>query len=326
MKGLYTAKEAREKLGVTDDKFQYMVRSGLINKVMLPGRKYGMYSQAEVNRLTAAINATIEVYIKDESIFEMATQADLPEIYTMCARNMPRVTPIEIQRAWMKRNPESFYTLRDNGEVVAYACIFPINYDWLKRVLKDEIKIGDVPIEEIYPFTPGIPLDVYIRDLIVDQVTTKEKSKHHAQRILAELTNVITQLGAKGVNLRTFYALATSPDGNRLAKKLGFRPMTELDTTTNGYMPYELIVETADSPLVNEYKSEFRHYLEQSKAQQPDIALDPTKKTKADSKTDSKTERKPKIMVDVGRQNSTNQKSPSHSGSRPSQLLANDEK
>lgn len=309
MKGLYTAKEAREKLGVTDDKFQYMVRTGLINKVILPGRKYGYYAQAEVNRLAAAINATLEQYTKDESEFEQATQADLPEITAMCARNMPRVTPIEKQRAWMKRNPESFYTLRENGEVVAYACIFPVNFDWLKRVLKDEIRMGDVPIEEIYPFTPDKPLDLYIRDLIVDQTVDKEKAIHHGQRILAELTHVITQLGTQGVNIRAVYALATSPQGNRLAKKLGFRAMTELDNQTEGYMPYEIIVSESNSPLIAEYKTELQRYCERIRALTP---------TTHDSKTDSKTESKTRTMIDTSEQNSTRRKTPTRSRSRTS--------
>src|ERR1051326_5116195 len=212
MKGLLSAKEAQKKLGVTDDKFQYMVRTGLVKKVMLPGRKYGLYSEPEINRLAAAINATLEVYTRDVSEFEVATQADLPEIYAMCARNMPRVTPIEIQRTWMRRNPEAFYTLRENGVVVAYVCLFPVNSEWLERVLKDEIRMGDVPAEEIYPFAPDQPLDVYIRDMIVDQQTGADKARHYGQRLLTELINVIARLGTRGIHIQTFHALATSPD------------------------------------------------------------------------------------------------------------------
>lgn len=260
MKGLYTAKEARNKLGVTDDKFQYMVRTGLIKKVILPDRKYGMYPQSEVNRLAAAINATLDQYTKDESVFERATLADLPEIIAMCARNMPRVTSIEKQRAWLKRNPESFYTLRENGEVVAYACILPINFAWLKRVLKDEVKMGDIPIEEIYPFTADKPFNLYIRDLIVDQTVGKDKATHHAQRILAELAHVITQMGTRGIDIKAVYALATSPQGNQLARKLGFRAMIELENLTEGFMPYEIIVDESNSSLINEYKIELQRY------------------------------------------------------------------
>lgn len=265
MKGLYTAKEAREKLGVTDDKFQYMVRTGLIKKIILPGRKYGVYAQPEVNRLASAINATLEQYTKDENLFEMATQADLPEIIAMCSRNVPRVTPIEKQRAWMKRNPEAYYTLRENGEVVAYACIFPVEFNWLKKVLKDEVRMGEVPLEEIHPFTPTNQLNLYIRDLIVDQTVGKEKAAHHAQRMIAELAHIIAKLGERGIDIKAIYALATSPQGNQLARKLGLRAMTELDNQTEGYMPYEIIVSKANSPLINEYKEELQHYRKSQK-------------------------------------------------------------
>ncbi|HEY3991661.1 MAG TPA: hypothetical protein VGM01_02170, partial [Ktedonobacteraceae bacterium] len=163
---------------------------------------YGSY----INRLAATINATLELYSRNESIFEKATQADLPEIIAMCAKNMPRVSPLEKQREWLKRNPESIYTFRENGEVVACTYIFLVNFNWLKRALKDEIRMGDVPVEEIYPFTNEKPLDIYIRDLIVDQTLGKEKATHHAQRLLAELSNVITQLGARGVNIKAIYA------------------------------------------------------------------------------------------------------------------------
>jgi len=264
MKGLLTAKEARTKLGVTDDKFQYMVRTGLIEKVILPGRKYGMYPEKDVNRLAAAITATLEQYTKSETLFEQATQADLPEIIAMCAKNMPRVTPLEKQRSWMKRNPDAFYTLRDNGEVVAYTCLLPVNLNWLMRVLKDEMRIGDVPLEEIYPFTTGKPLDLYIRDLIVDQTVGREKATRYAQRILAEIAHVITQLGSRDINIRAIYALATTPKGNQLARKLGFRAMTELDNQTEGYMAYEIVISETNSPLIDDYKAEIRRYHKQT--------------------------------------------------------------
>jgi hypothetical protein len=61
-------------------------------------------------------------------------------------------------------------------------------------------------------------------------------------------------------------SLATSPQGNRLAKKLDFRAMTELDNETEGYMPYELIVEASDSPLIDEYKVALQRYLERAKS------------------------------------------------------------
>jgi MerR-like DNA binding protein len=255
MQGFYTAKEAQKRLGLTQDKFQYMVRKGLVKKVILPGRTYGVYPQADVNRLAAAINATIEQYVADAPVFEVATPTDLNEIHALCARTMPRVTPVETNRKWMERNPEAFYTLRDNGILVAYACLFPVEEGWLMRVLKDEVRIGDVPVEYIYPFTSDGPVDVYLRDLIVGKAENHQKAKQYGMRMLLELTNVITELGARGVNIRAFYAYATSQDGNRLCQGLHFQTMPEMGPFAPGKMVYKLDVATADSPLINHYKA-----------------------------------------------------------------------
>ncbi len=261
MENFYTAKEAQKKLGVNVNKFQYMVRKGQIKKVILPGYQYGVYPKEQINRLAAAMEAAAELYVHDASVFELATEADLPEIYAMIARTMPRVTPIETQRAWMNRNPEAFYTLRDNGIVVAYACIFPVNYQWLERVLKDEVRIGDVPVKEIYPLTPGRPLDLYIHDLIVGKTNDKEKSTHYAQRMISELIHVFTQLGSRGIEIRAIYAFASTPHGNNLCQRLHFTTLIEFaQPHLQGATPYKLDVATAETTLIDGYKQEYERY------------------------------------------------------------------
>lgn len=261
MENFYTAKEARTKLGVTHDKFQYMVRSGQVKKVILPGRKYGVYPKEQVNRLAAAIEAATELYTHEASVFEQATEADLPEIYTMVKETGLIPTPIEIMRAWIRHNPKSFYTLRDEGIVVAYACILAVDYDWLIRVLKDEVRIGRVPLEYVYPFMPGQSLDVYIRDLVVSR-GPREKTVHYGQRIIAELANIFSQIGGQGVEIRAVYAFATTPQGNNICQRLRFTSLQEFNPQTKGEMPYKLDIATASSPLVNLYKKSFERYKE----------------------------------------------------------------
>jgi hypothetical protein len=264
MKGFYTAKEAQEKLGVNKDRFQYMVRTGRIQKVILPGRTYGLYPQAEVNRLAAAINATIEQYSEEATTFQVGTETDLMEIHALCARTMPLSTPVETMKRWIERNPQAFYTLRDNGILVGYVCLLPMDYIWLKKVLKSEVRIIQVPSEAIYPFYEGEPLNVYIRDLIVER-GNKERTTHYAQRLIMELAHVITQLGSKGITIQKLYALATSPEGNNLCQGLHFRAMTELENPNPGYMPYELDMTTSESLLASEYRNALASHQESKK-------------------------------------------------------------
>lgn len=56
--GFYSAKEAQGKLGITAGQFHYLVRKVGIQRVILPGRTYGVYAESEVNRHSKVMPAT----------------------------------------------------------------------------------------------------------------------------------------------------------------------------------------------------------------------------------------------------------------------------
>lgn len=62
-----------------------------------------------------------------------------------------------------------------------------------------------------------------------------------------------------------YHSLATFTLKSNPFERPPLPTMTELNNETEGYMPYELIVEAADSPLINEYKIEPQRYLEPAK-------------------------------------------------------------
>ncbi len=65
--GFYTAKEAQSVLHVNADQFQYLVRAGRLERVILPGRVYGVYPQVAVDQLAAATEALIKQYTQSAS-------------------------------------------------------------------------------------------------------------------------------------------------------------------------------------------------------------------------------------------------------------------
>jgi len=54
----YTAAEARKRLGIDEDTFQYWGKNGRITRVHLPGRKQAVYSKKEINNMAHIIEAT----------------------------------------------------------------------------------------------------------------------------------------------------------------------------------------------------------------------------------------------------------------------------
>lgn len=55
----YTAAEARQVLGLSEDAFHGYVRTGKVRKYMLPGKRQGRYLKKEIDALAASINGTI---------------------------------------------------------------------------------------------------------------------------------------------------------------------------------------------------------------------------------------------------------------------------
>lgn len=65
--GFYSAKEAQHVLQVTKDQLQYLARTGRLKRVVLPGWRYGVYPQVDVNQLASAIEATIKQHAQNAS-------------------------------------------------------------------------------------------------------------------------------------------------------------------------------------------------------------------------------------------------------------------
>src|SRR5579885_2906706 len=211
MKGFYTAKEAQKKLGINPDQFQYLVRKGTIKRVILPGRKYGVYPESDVNQLVAAINATIEQYSKRESTFECASEADLPEIYVLIRRTHRRAPSLEHLEEWMRHNPEIFYALRNKGILVGYACILPINQTWLKRAILNRkhyvtLSLIDIPLSAIRTSQKLTTASDFLIDFEVIKGNRKETA-HYAQRLLLEIGHTLKRFEARGANIKALYAL-----------------------------------------------------------------------------------------------------------------------
>lgn len=282
MKGFYTAKEAQAKLGISQDRFQYLVRIGVIERVILPGRKYGVYPESEVNRLSGAINATIEQYTKDTSIFEQASEEDLPEIYVLLHRPIRMIPSIKELEGWMQHNPEIFYTLRNKGVLVGYACILPISKTWLNKTVLNRkepflFSLQDIPLNAIRtPQKLNTVSDILI-DLNVVRGDRKEIT-HYAQRLLLEVGHALKRFEARGASIKTLYALPITAKAQDFCRRIVFEEVIpprkgrwNIPWTPIEWVLYRLNVADATRHLVRHFREESEnHEVRTEKVQAPD--------------------------------------------------------
>src|SRR5229473_5066107 len=132
----YTAAEARKILDLTDDKFQYWVRVGRIEKVRLPGRKQYLYPKRSVDRLAKRIEAAIIAEEGEGLEFRKAILNVLEEEYALSYLLFGKgAHTIETRRAFMEQNPDIDYHLYEGKELVAFINIIPFHHDTIMQFI-----------------------------------------------------------------------------------------------------------------------------------------------------------------------------------------------
>ncbi len=260
MKNFYTAKEAQERLGMNNNSFHYLVRKGTIKGVVLPGRKHKVYPRTEIDKLAATLVAIIEQYEHESSVFEPATLEDLPTEYQIDMSVFGRrgTTALEARIERLKTIAEGNFVLKNAGDVVGYACYYPIERSYLLDVLAGRAA-QPIPIDKFLPFVPSIPLDVYVFMIAVKPGFPPDTEKHYGLRLISGMVEHFRQLGERGVIIENLYARSWTTSGIRLCKKLGMEG-EELENEPGRWL-FSLNILSSDSLLVQEYRHAYNDYL-----------------------------------------------------------------
>lgn len=252
MKNFYTAGEAQERLGLTKSAFFHLVRKGTLKKVVLPGKRQGMYPKSEIDQFAATIKTLIEQYERETSIFELATPDDLPIEYgiDMSLYGRQWTTTLEARYERLEANPEGNYVLRNGGELVGHIAFYPIEKDYLMDLLDN--KVRGIPANKILPWKAGEPLQVLIIIVSVKKGFPLDVEKHYGLRLIAGAANVFRKLGERGVIIENVYATSRTVSGIKIARKLGMEEHEFQDEP--GRYRFSLDMQSSDSLLVQEYR------------------------------------------------------------------------
>ncbi len=261
MKGFYTAKDARIKLGVTDDKFQYMVRTEQVKKVILPGRTYGMYIQSEIDELAAALNSFVKQYNEDKTkeVFRVARPEDAKEMFELADRIMKLsggegIPPERLIPFLAFPNSEIGHVLMRDNHLAGYFTIVPLDHEIAMGKMKGEVAISQLKPEQLAKFEPGKPIDCFIWEVISDP-----NKKHTAAYLIGKMLTFFHNLGKRGVEINHIYAVASSPEGINICRRMGME-LLDLPSVKPNYMPFELKIQEHKNWLTKNYIQALRSY------------------------------------------------------------------
>lgn len=253
----YTAKEVREKLGITQGELNTFIRNGTLKPETPPGKKQGVYKRVDVDQLVHERQAFLAMPSKISSTFGRATKEDIRAMVEITRvlfglRESPEVT--EARRlTWMEKNPELFYVVKSEGAVVGYTLMLSLKPEKIENVLNGVEYAQETNAEEIEDFIPGKPIHIYLMAAGVIPGVSHYEKRAYGARLIGGMMNVIIDLGKRGIVIEALAARSDTPDGIRLLKQ-GF---TEIPTPTYA-RNFIINVKESGVPFIQEYKQTLR--------------------------------------------------------------------
>lgn len=249
----YTAKEAQERLGVDDNRFYYLVRTGKIKKFIPPSKKQGVYSKAEVDKLSRDMIAFV-VYDEDQGLhFSKATFEDIQEEYDLATLLFGSATHgIETRQAWLSKNSDVDFVVRDHGRLVAFINVLPVKHETIMRFMDGEIRGWEIPADDLLQFTPGSSVECITMSIGTSPEINPLRRAQAGAKLISGVLEFLNELAKQRVTVSKIYATSSTPTGIAILKNAGFKEI--------GYMgkrvKFALDPLQTDSIAFTEYKKE----------------------------------------------------------------------
>ncbi|SRR6266487_329145 len=250
--GYYTAKEARERLGMTPSAFSYYVRQGRIRKYVPPLRVEGFYEQKEVDRLANEMALFLHTTTEEKTATETRTAG--PEdaegiVRVLVVLGWQTTTP-EQRREWYAVNPYIDYIVIFHGEVAGYIHAAPFKPDALEDTMSGKRRSWHMAPQDFLRYEPGKDYDLYIG------IATRQDIERHTQRLgfrlISGFIDFLGELASQQITIHRLYAVSAEEDGQKLCRALGFieQPAQEGDL----FPRFELDLQSSNSHFAQTYR------------------------------------------------------------------------
>jgi len=241
-KNYLTAAEVKKLLGITDGMLYNFINNGALKRHIPPGRKQGVYAKSEVEQLARDLQVFISTREVDKTTFRKAEKADMPATMELFMASNPRAqqqrlapseTILKTRLLWLDRNPDLFYVVEHDGEIVGFTSIIPLEPEKVKETLDSSNPIMNIVPEEIGQFEPGKPLHVYIGTMRTKPNISKLQKRSYGVRLIGGLISTILDMLGNGINIQAFYAKSEVVDGIRVLKHMGFTEVPSITESKN---------------------------------------------------------------------------------------------
>ena len=251
----YTAGEARKVLDLSDDKFQYWVKAGRIEKVLLPGRKQSLYPKQSVDKLARRIEASIIAEVPEGLVYKKAEIEDLEEEFRLSYLIFGKgAHTVATRRGFMEQNPDIDYHLYDHDESVAFINIIPSKLTAIKSFMSGQLRGKDLNVRDVERFTPGKPLECIVMEMATTPTVPPGRRTLYGTQLLMGLSETFREWGERGIIIKKLHATSSTPTGIRIIGTAGFETAKDLGEDRGGErFAFELDLSKSDAKILKGY-------------------------------------------------------------------------
>ncbi|GER88893.1 hypothetical protein KDW_30550 [Dictyobacter vulcani] len=298
----YTAAETRKALGIDQDTLQYWARKGRITKVFLPGRSQAVYSRKEIDELADQIEAVILAEQPKTIVFRKATVNDLDQEAQLAHLVFGEKAEMRDQRrAFLEKNPDTDYHLYDQGTLVAYINVVPMEHQTIESFMQGELgNIWNIDLNAIQQFEPEKPTECLIIDMVTTPTVPPAKRSFYGSRLLIGLANLLADLGSRGINITKVYSASRTHTGIQILQNAGFEVIHD---SGNGRFSFMLDTETSDERILRKYRENLQVWKDGKVVQIADNLMSEGIKAKQSTKARSRSGRiknQPHLLCESG--------------------------
>lgn len=257
------------------------VRAGQLQRIVPPGRKQGFYIKSEVDNLARSLYGFFEKPIEDADkagsnmeqidvygkvLFSQATPDDMDGVYEIAKELFGHTTPAALRKPLIERCPEGNYVVKDNGVIVAFIHIQPLQHDRLMDFMSGKIRGWDLSPDDLEPFATGKTVECLIKSIGATKRNGRNAQLNYLRRLLRGTARELAKLGRKGIIITNFYATSETPTGIAM----GFSANMSLFGNPIGKrLTFSLDVNNSNLPLLVPYKEALALWQRETGSQEP---------------------------------------------------------
>ena len=153
-----------------------------------------------------------------------ATWDDLDEEYELATLllNGNAAYGVPTYHTWLSKNPDTNFILRDQGRLVAFLLVLPVQHRTIKRWINGEIREWEIGAEDILPYTPIHPMECIVMSMATTSDVDKRVRRAYGLRIIRGYLHFLQLLAAQGITIARFYSMGTTVEGSTILKQAGF--------------------------------------------------------------------------------------------------------